>query len=128
MSIEVVCRSGRLAGDPELRFTPSGVAVAKFTVAENDRYLDKASGEWKDGETSFWNCTAWKKKAEAICENLKQGSPVFFLGKAKIRSYEKDGSKRYVTEVEVTEIGDPIRWLDSKPKAQESSFDEEPPF
>jgi len=93
---------GNLVDDPELRFTPSGAAVAKFRVASTPRYLDKATNEWKDGESLFLQCQIWRQAAENVAESLTKGMRVILSGRLKQRSYEtKEGEKRTVFEVEV---------------------------
>lgn len=97
---------GNITADPELRFTPSGAAVAKFTVASTPRFYDKASNEWKDGDTLFLTCNAWRGMGENIAESLTKGTRVIVQGRLKQRSYEtKEGEKRTVYEVEVDDIG-----------------------
>ena len=97
---------GNLTADPELRFTPSGAAVAKFTVASTPRSYDKASGEWKDGDTLFLSCNVWRQAAENAAESLTKGMRVIVNGNLKQRSYEtKDGEKRTVYEIEVSDFG-----------------------
>ena len=101
---------GNLVNDPELRFTPSGAAVAKFTVASTPRYLDKATNEWKDGESLFLQCQIWRQAAENVAESLTKGMRVILSGRLKQRSYEtKEGEKRTVFEVEVDEVGPSLR-------------------
>jgi single-strand DNA-binding protein len=101
---------GNLVDDPELRFTPSGAAVAKFRVASTPRYLDKATNEWKDGESLFLQCQIWRQAAENVAESLTQGMRVILSGRLKQRSYEtKEGEKRTVFEVEVDEVGPSLR-------------------
>ena len=101
---------GNLTSDPELRFTPSGAAVAKFTVASTPRVFDKATNEWKDGDSLFLNCQIWRQPAENVAESLTKGMRVILQGRLKQRSYEtKEGEKRTVYEVEVDEIGPSIR-------------------
>ena len=101
---------GNLVNDPELRFTPSGAAVAKFTVASTPRYLDKATNEWKDGDSLFLNCQIWRQAAENVAESLTRGMRVIVSGRLKQRSYEtKEGEKRTVFEVEVDEVGPSLR-------------------
>src|SRR6266702_3116808 len=86
---------GNLTDDPELRFTTSGAAVAKFRVASTPRYLDKVSGEWKDGEPLFLSCNIWRDAAENVAETLKRGTRVIVTGRLRQRSYEtKEGEKR----------------------------------
>ena len=101
---------GNLVDDPELRFTPSGAAVAKFRVASTPRYLDKATNEWKDGESLFLQCQIWRQAAENVAESLTKGMRVILSGRLKQRSYEtKEGEKRTVIEVEVDEVGPSLR-------------------
>ena len=97
---------GNITADPELRFTPSGAAVAKFTVASTPRFYDKAANEWRDGDTLFLTCNAWRGMGENIAESLTKGTRVIVQGRLKQRSYEtKEGEKRSVYEVEVDDIG-----------------------
>jgi len=101
---------GNLVDDPELRFTPSGAAVAKFRVASTPRYLDKATNEWKDGESLFLQCQIWRQAAANVAESLTKGMRVILSGRLKQRSYEtKEGEKRTVFEVEVDEVGPSLR-------------------
>ncbi|MFM6940371.1 MAG: single-stranded DNA-binding protein [Candidatus Planktophila sp.] len=101
---------GNLVDDPELRFTPSGAAVAKFRVASTPRYLDKTTNEWKDGESLFLQCNIWRQAAENVAESLTKGMRVILTGRLKQRSYEtKEGEKRTVFEVEVDEVGPSLR-------------------
>jgi len=101
---------GNLVNDPELRFTPSGAAVAKFTVASTPRYLDKNTNEWKDGDSLFLSCQIWRQAAENVAESLTRGMRVIVSGRLKQRSYEtKEGEKRTVFEVEVDEVGPSLR-------------------
>ena len=101
---------GNLVNDPELRFTPSGAAVAKFTVASTPRYLDKNTNEWKDGDSLFLACNIWRQAAENVAESLTRGMRVIVTGRLKQRSYEtKEGEKRTVYEVEVDEVGPSLR-------------------
>jgi len=97
---------GNLTTDPEIRFTPNGAAVANFTVAESKRYMDKATNEWKDGDPVYWRCSIWRQYAENVAESLTKGTRVIVYGEVKQRNYEtREGEKRTVTEVEVSEIG-----------------------
>jgi len=106
---------GNLTDDPELRFTPSGAAVAKFRVASTPRFMDKASGEWKDGEPLFLSCTVWRQAAENVAESLQRGARVIVSGRLKQRSYEtREGEKRTVIELEVDEIGPSLRYATAK--------------
>ena len=106
---------GNLTDDPELRFTPSGAAVAKFRVASTPRYMDKASNEWKDGEPLFLSCTVWRQAAEHVAESLQRGARVVVVGRLRQRSYEtREGEKRTVIELEVDEIGPSLRYATAK--------------
>ena len=106
----VITLVGNLVDDPELRFTPSGAAVAKFRMASTPRYLDKATNEWKDGESLFLTCNVWRQAAENVAESLQRGMRVIVQGRLKQRSYEtKEGEKRTVYEVEVDEVGPSLR-------------------
>ena len=101
---------GNLVDDPELRFTPSGAAVAKFRVASTPRYLDKATNEWKDGDSLFLSCNVWRQAAENVAESLQRGMRVIIQGRLKQRSFEtKEGEKRTVFEIEVDEVGPSLR-------------------
>ena len=106
---------GNLVDDPELRFTPSGAAVAKFRVASTPRYLDKQSGEWKDGEGLFLTVNCWRQLAENVAESLTRGARVIVQGRLRQRSYEtKEGEKRTVYEVEADEVGPSLRLATAK--------------
>jgi single-strand DNA-binding protein len=106
---------GNLTDDPELRFTPSGAAVAKFRIASTPRTLDRASGEWKDGEPLFLACSVWRQAAENVAESLQRGSRVIVQGRLRQRSYEtREGEKRTVIELEVDEIGPSLRYATAK--------------
>jgi len=106
---------GNLTNDPELRFTPSGAAVASFTVASNSRYLDKATNEWKDGEPVFMRCSVWRQYAENVAESLTRGTRVIVSGRLKQRSYEtREGEKRQVMELEVDDVGPALRYATAK--------------
>ncbi|MFN8074351.1 MAG: single-stranded DNA-binding protein [Kineosporiaceae bacterium] len=106
---------GNLTNDPELRFTPSGAAVANFTVASTPRAFDRQSNEWKDGETLFMRCSVWREAAENVAESLQRGSRVLVTGRLKSRSYDtKEGEKRTVIELEVDEIGPSLRYATAK--------------
>ena len=101
---------GNLVNDPELRFTPSGAAVAKFTVASTPRYLDKNTNEWKDGDSLFLACNIWRQAAENVAESLTRGMRVIVTGRLKQRSYEtKEGEKRTVVEMDVDDVGPVLR-------------------
>jgi single-strand DNA-binding protein len=106
---------GNLTADPELRFTPSGAAVANFTVASTPRQFDRQSNEWKDGEALFMRCNVWRQAAENVAESLTRGARVVVTGRLKQRSYEtKEGEKRTVVELEVDEIGPSLRYATAK--------------
>jgi single-strand DNA-binding protein len=106
---------GNLTGDPELRFTPSGSAVANFTVASTPRTFDRQSQEWRDGETLFMRCSIWREAAENVAESLSRGSRVIVTGRLKQRSFEtKEGEKRTVVELDVDEVGPSLRYAQAK--------------
>ncbi|GAC1451811.1 MAG: single-stranded DNA-binding protein [Pseudarthrobacter sp.] len=106
---------GNLTNDPELRFTPSGSAVANFTIASTPRTFDRQSSEWKDGETLFLRAAVWREAAENVAESLTKGMRVIVSGRLKSRSYEtKEGEKRTVIELEVDEIGPSLRYANAK--------------
>jgi len=111
----VITVVGNLTDDPELRFTPSGAAVARFRVASTPRTLDKQSGEWKDGEPLFLSCQVWRQAAENVAESLQRGARVVVQGRLRQRSYEtREGEKRTVYELEVDEIGPSLRYATAK--------------
>jgi single-strand DNA-binding protein len=106
---------GNLTNDPELRFTPSGSAVANFTIASTPRTFDRQSNEWKDGETLFLRAAVWREAAENVAESLTKGMRVIVSGRLKSRSYEtKEGEKRTVMELDVDEIGPSLRYANAK--------------
>ncbi|WP_285240093.1 single-stranded DNA-binding protein [Pseudarthrobacter sp. MEB009] len=106
---------GNLTNDPELRFTPSGAAVANFTIASTPRTFDRTSNEWKDGEALFLRAAVWKDAAENVAESLTKGMRVIVQGRLKSRSYEtKEGEKRTVIELEVDEIGPSLKYANAK--------------
>lgn len=106
---------GNLTADPELRFTPSGAAVASFTVASTPRTFDRQSNEWKDGDAMFLNCSVWRQAAENVTESLQKGMRVIVQGRLKSRSYEtREGEKRTVFEVEVEEVGPALKYATAK--------------
>lgn len=106
----VITVIGNLTNDPELRFTPNGAAVVSFTVASTPRTLDKATNEWKDGDTLFLRCSAWRQMAENVTESLAKGSRVIVQGRLKQRSFEtREGEKRTVVELDVDEVGPSLR-------------------
>src|SRR5215475_13927953 len=114
---------GNLTNDPELRFTPSGAAVAKFRVASTPRFLDRQTNEWKGGEPLFLQCNIWRQAAENVAESLQRGARVIVTGRLRQRSYEtREGEKRTVMELEVDEIGPSLRYATAKvQKMQRSS-------
>lgn len=106
---------GNLCNDPELRFTPSGAAVANFTVASTPRMYDKNTQEWKDGDALFLRCNIWREAAENVAESLVRGSRVIVTGRLKQRSFEtREGEKRTVFEVEADEIGPSLKYATAK--------------
>lgn len=105
---------GNLVADPELRFVPNGAAVASFTIASTPRTFDKQANEWKDGEPLFLRCSIWRQAAENVAESLTKGMRVIAQGKLVQRSYEKDGQKRTVVELQVEEIGPSLMYAVAK--------------
>lgn len=103
--------TGNLTGDPELRFTPAGVAVANFTIASTPRNFDRQANEWRDGETLFLRCSIWRDYAENVAESLTKGMAVIAQGNLVQRSFEtKEGDKRTVVELQVTDIGPALKY------------------
>ena len=135
---------GNLTADPELRFTPSGAAVANFTVASTPRTFDRQTNEWKDGEALFLRCNIWREAAENVTESLTKGTRVIVSGRLKQRSFEtREGEKRTVYELDVDEIGPSLRYATAKvtrasrasaersnepETAQQAPPSDEPPF
>src|SRR5919197_2529995 len=106
----VITVIGNLVDDPELRFTPSGAAVAKFRIASTPRTFDRQTNEWKDGESLFLTCNVWRQAAENVAESLQRGMRVIVQGRLKQRSYEtREGEKRTVYEIEADEVGPSLR-------------------
>ncbi|MDT9681884.1 single-stranded DNA-binding protein [Streptomyces sp. TRM76323] len=106
----VITVVGNLVDDPELRFTPSGAAVAKFRVASTPRTFDRQTNEWKDGESLFLTCSVWRQAAENVAESLQRGMRVIVQGRLKQRSYEdREGVKRTVFELDVEEVGPSLK-------------------
>ncbi|NKE63716.1 single-stranded DNA-binding protein [Lentzea sp. PSKA42] len=142
--------AGTLTADPELRFTQSGIAVANFTVAANDRRYDQQSGQWIDGDATFLRCTLWRQPAENLVNSVGKGARVLVTGTLRQRQFEHEGQKRTVLELDVTEAGPSVRWATAKvtkvtrttagaaapaadawnsaPPANGSGFADEPPF
>ena len=111
----VITVIGNLTNDPELRFTPSGQAVASFTVASTPRTLDRQSNEWKDGDPLFLRCTVWRQAAENVAETLHKGFRVIVQGRLKQRSFEtREGEKRTVVELDVDEVGPSLRYATAR--------------
>jgi len=111
----VITVIGNLVDDPELRYTPSGAAVAKFRIASTPRAFDKESNAWKDGEALFLTCSVWRQYAENVAESLSRGTRVIVQGRLKQRSYEtREGEKRTVYELDVEEVGPALRFSTAK--------------
>ncbi|WP_298458979.1 single-stranded DNA-binding protein [uncultured Cellulomonas sp.] len=111
----VITVIGNLTGDPELRFTPSGAAVANFTVASTPRTFDRQANEFKDGDTLFMRCSIWREAAENVAESLTKGMRVIVTGRLVQRSYEtREGEKRTVVELQVDEVGPSLRYASAK--------------
>jgi len=111
----VITVVGNLTADPELRFTPSGAAVASFTIASTPRSFDKNTNEWKDGEALFLRCSLWRQAAENAAESLTRGMRVIAQGRLQQRSYEtREGEKRTVIELQVDEIGPSLKYASAK--------------
>ncbi len=107
----VITVVGNLTADPELRYTQSGLAVANFTIASTPRNFDRASNDWKDGETLFLRASVWREFAEQVAGSLTKGSRVIATGRLKQRSYEtKEGEKRTSFELDVDEVGPSLRY------------------
>lgn len=130
--------TGSLTADPELRFTPAGIAVANFTVASNARRFDKTTDSYVDVEPIFLRCTAWRTTAENVAESLTRGARVIVTGNLKSNSYEtRDGDKRTSLELTVTEVGASLLWATVKVTRAErttgaaagaTADDDQPPF
>jgi single-strand DNA-binding protein len=111
----VITVVGNLTDDPELRFTPSGAAVASFTVASTPRSFDKNTNEWKDGDALFLRCSIWRQAAENVAESLTKGMRVVVQGRLRQRSYEtREGEKRTVVELDVEEVGPSLKYATAK--------------
>ena len=111
----VITLVGNLVDDPELRFTPSGAAVAKFRMASTPRYLDKQTNEWKDGESLFLSVNVWRQAAENVAESLTKGMRVVVQGNLRSRQYEtREGEKRTVFEIQVDEVGPSLKYATAK--------------
>lgn len=111
----VITVVGNLVDDPELRFTPSGAAVANFRIASTPRTFDRQTNEWKDGDALFLSCSVWRQAAENVAESLQRGMRVVVQGRLKARSYEdREGQKRTVFEIEVEEVGPSLKYATAK--------------
>ena len=111
----VITVVGNLVDDPELRFTPSGAAVANFRIASTPRTFDRQTNDWKDGEALFLSCAVWRQAAENVAESLQKGMRVVVQGRLKQRSYEtREGEKRTVFELEVEEVGPSLKYATAK--------------
>ncbi|MFC8599035.1 MULTISPECIES: single-stranded DNA-binding protein [unclassified Isoptericola] len=111
----VITVVGNLVADPELRFTPSGAAVANFRIASTPRTFDRQTNEWKDGEALFLACSVWREAAENVAETLTKGMRVIVQGRLTQRSYEtREGEKRTVVELQVDEVGPSLRYASAK--------------
>ena len=118
----VITVVGNLVDDPELRFTPSGAAVANFRIASTPRTFDRQSNEWKDGDALFLSCSVWRQAAENVAESLQRGARVIVSGRLKQRTYEtREGEKRTVIELEVDEIGPSLRYATAKVQKMQRS-------
>ena len=106
---------GNLVDDPQLRYTPTGQAVANFRVASTPRFLDRNTNEWKDGDSLFLSCNVWRQAAENVAESLQRGMRVVATGRLKQRSFEtREGEKRTVIELDVDEVGPSLRYATAK--------------
>src|SRR5687767_4404548 len=111
----VITVVGNLVDDPELRFTPSGAAVANFRIASTPRTLDRQTNEWKDGDALFLSCAVWRQAAENVAESLQKGMRVVVQGRLKSRQYEtREGEKRTVFEIDVEEVGPSLKYATAK--------------
>ena len=137
---ETTCTlTGNLTADPELRFIPSGAAVANFTVAATSRTFDKTANQWRDGEALFLRCTLWRQAAENLAESLRRGDRVIITGRLRQRSFEtREGDKRTTIELDVDEIGASLKFttlkltttdrVTAQAPTSEQAADDEPPF
>ena len=137
---EATCTlTGNLTADPELRFTPSGAAVANFTVAASSRTLDKTTNQWRDGQALFMRCTLWRQPAENLAESLRRGDRVILTGRLRQQSFEtREGDKRTTIELDVEEIGASLKFTTltltktdrgtAQAPASEQTANDEPPF
>ena len=118
----VITVVGNITADPELRFTANGAAVANFTVASTPRTFDRQSSEWKDGETLFLRCSAWREMAENVAETLSRGTRVIAQGRLRSRTFDtKEGERRTVFELDVDEVGPSLRYASASVTKNERS-------
>lgn len=118
----IITLVGNLTADPELRFTPSGAAVANFTIASTPRTFDKHANEWKDGDTLFMRCSLWREAAENVAETLTKGTRVMAVGRLVQRSYEtREGEQRTVVELQVDEVGPSLKYASVKVERKQRS-------
>jgi single-strand DNA-binding protein len=111
----VITIVGNLVDDPELRFTPSGAAVANFRIASTPRTFDRQTNEWKDGDALFLTCSVWRQAAENVAESLQKGMRVVVQGRLKSRQFEtREGEKRTVFEIDVDEVGPSLKYATAK--------------
>lgn len=110
-----ITMTGNICSDVDLRYTPTGQAVANFRIASTPRYLDKTTNEWRDSDSLFLTCNAWRQMAENAAESLSKGMRVIVQGRLRQRSYEtREGEKRTVYEVEVDDVGPSLRNASAK--------------
>ncbi|WP_411145302.1 single-stranded DNA-binding protein [Streptomyces sp. x-80] len=96
---------GNVVADPELRFTPSGAAVANFRIASTPRTFDRVTNEWKDGDTLFLSVSVWRQQAENVAESIKRGDRVIVVGRLTQRQYEdREGKTRSSYEIQADEV------------------------
>ncbi|MCQ9367971.1 single-stranded DNA-binding protein [Brevibacterium sp. 91QC2O2] len=115
---------GNLTTDPDLRFTPNGSAVANFTVASTPRTFDRRTNEFKDGETMFLRCAAWRDLGENVASSLAKGTRVIVQGRLRARTFEtKEGENRTVFELDVDEVGPSLRYATAAVRRNERPQD-----
>ncbi|QCX77651.1 Single-stranded DNA-binding protein 2 [Streptomyces sp. YIM 121038] len=100
---------GNVVADPELRFTPSGAAVANFRVASTPRTFDRTTNEWKDGDPLFLSVSVWRQQAENVAETIRRGDRVIVVGRLGQRQYEKDGQTRSSYEIQAEDVGPALK-------------------
>lgn len=120
--------TGNIVADAELRFTPSGAAVASFTVASTPRAYDRQTQEWRDGDTTFVRCSVWRTQAENAAESLVKGTRVICAGKLYQRAYEKDGQTRYSLDMQVDEVGASLLHAVARVERRRTTTNDEAPF